>query len=121
MCDIIAAHPSHKGNWRLYGINPNSTSLPTEFTAFTFKRVAGRKWKLRNLTFQCPSAEMCRQWLEHLRRLLEGMRHRPKYLKVFVNPFSGEKKAEKIFLSKVQPLWELAGIRTDVTGWLYWP
>jgi ceramide kinase len=43
------------------------------------------------------------------------MRHRPKYLKVFINPISGDKKAEKIFQSKVQPLWELAGICSDVT------
>lgn len=116
MCDIIAAHPSHKGDWCRHDVNDQSSLLSTEFTAFTFRRVAGRKWKLRGLTFQCPSAEMCRQWLEHLRRLLEGMRHRPKCLKVFINPIGGAKKAEKIYWKKVHPVWELAGIRPDVTG-----
>ncbi|XP_062522471.1 ceramide kinase-like [Corticium candelabrum] len=115
MCDIIAVHPTYRGHWNVHNTTSNHHAKSTEFTAFTFSRMAGRKWNLRKLTFQCPSTEMCRQWLEHLYRLLEGMRHRPKYLKVFINPVGGARKAQKIYDEKVRPLWELAGIRTDIT------
>ena len=119
MCDIIAVHPTYRGHWNVHNTTSNHHAKSTEFTAFTFSRMAGRKWNLRKLTFQCPSTEMCRQWLEHLYRLLEGMRHRPKYLKVFINPVGGARKAQKIYDEKVRPLWELAGIRTDITGGIY--
>lgn len=41
---------------------------------------------------------------------------RPKRLLVFINPFGGKKRAVKIFREKVQPLFEMAGIYSDVIG-----
>ena len=39
---------------------------------------------------------------------------RPKSLLVFINPISGVKKAPKIYNDKIAPLFELAGISTEV-------
>ena len=39
---------------------------------------------------------------------------RPKRLLVFINPFGGVGKAEKVFSEKVKPLFDLAGVACDV-------
>ena len=41
---------------------------------------------------------------------------RPQRLAVIINPNSGKKQAEKVFFSKVQPLFKLCGIVTKVIG-----
>lgn len=41
---------------------------------------------------------------------------RPQRLAVIINPNSGKKQAEKVFFSKVQPLFKLCGIDTKVIG-----
>ena len=46
-----------------------------------------------------------------LQRVSEG---RPKRLLVFINPFGGVGKAEKVFSEKVKPLFDLAGVACDV-------
>jgi diacylglycerol kinase family enzyme len=40
--------------------------------------------------------------------------HRPRALLVFVNPIAGRGKAVKLYNDKVAPLFDLAGICTDV-------
>ena len=40
--------------------------------------------------------------------------NRPKRLLVFVNPFGGKRRGPKIFNEKVRPLFELAGIYSEV-------
>ena len=42
--------------------------------------------------------------------------NRPKSVLVFINPHGGKKKAPKVYRDKVAPLFELAGITTDVIG-----
>ena len=45
--------------------------------------------------------------------------NRPQKLTVFVNPFSGKKKAVKIYREKVLPLFELADVKVTLIG-KYW-
>ncbi|KAI5106826.1 ceramide kinase-like protein [Silurus meridionalis] len=47
---------------------------------------------------------------------MSGFKHRPKSLKVFVNPISHKKEAYQIYQDRVAPLFKLADIQTDVTG-----
>ena len=42
--------------------------------------------------------------------------NRPKRLIVFINPHSGKERGPKLYQNKVAPLFELAGITTDVVG-----
>ena len=42
--------------------------------------------------------------------------NRPKNVLVFINPHGGKRKAPKVYRDKVAPLFELAGITTDVIG-----
>jgi len=45
---------------------------------------------------------------------------RPRRVCVFINPFSGTKKAPEIFQNIVRPLWERAGIEITVVGIMSW-
>lgn len=41
---------------------------------------------------------------------------RPKRLLIFINPVGGKKLAGKIYKEKVQPLFDLANIKTEIIG-----
>ena len=47
---------------------------------------------------------------------LLGYTSRPEKLLVFINPVGGRKEAEKIFQSKVEPLFYLAKLKYDIVG-----
>lgn len=55
---------------------------------------------------------VCAKWKFHIVYLLEF--GRPKSLLVFVNPIAGRGRAVKTYAEKVAPLFELAGISTEV-------
>lgn len=44
--------------------------------------------------------------------LFTGIAHRPRRIIVFVNPFGGKKKGNKIWEKQVQPLMKIAGVET---------
>lgn len=43
------------------------------------------------------------------------MKHRPKHLLMFVNPFGGRRRGLKIYKDVVKPLLDVAGIAVDLT------
>lgn len=47
---------------------------------------------------------------------LLGFSDRPKSLKVLLNPQSHRKEATQVYYEKVEPLFKIAGIKTDVTS-----
>ncbi|KAF7709190.1 ceramide kinase-like protein isoform X1 [Silurus meridionalis] len=83
-------------------------------TLFFCKRKAA---KLKDDTIHLDnlSVDHCEIWFRHLKDILSGFKHRPKSLKVFVNPISHKKEAYQIYQDRVAPLFKLADIQTDVT------
>lgn len=91
-----------------------------DFTAFYIKRCnhagsSGVLWRLGQTQFTCPSRVLRDQWVKQLRTAIKTHSPlRPKRLLVFINPFGGKKKGQKIYHTLVAPLFELAGISSHV-------
>ncbi|XP_047670728.1 ceramide kinase-like protein isoform X3 [Tachysurus fulvidraco] len=83
-------------------------------TLFFCKR-KGAKLKDDTIHLDNLSVDHCEIWFKHLKEILNGFKHRPKSLKVFVNPISYKKDAYQIYKDRVAPLLKLADIQTDVT------
>ena len=50
--------------------------------------------------------------------LSEQLKERPSVVKVLLHPFAGKKYSRTIYSSKVQPLFDVAGIVQDIVGML---
>ncbi|KAL4226177.1 hypothetical protein ACF0H5_014163 [Mactra antiquata] len=88
---------------------------PVGFSVFFISRPGNYKWKCKQVSFQCKDSNLCLQWITAINDALkEPEFKRPRKLIVFVNPFSGKKKAVKIYRDKVQPLFELADINVTL-------
>ncbi|KAM9343692.1 ceramide kinase [Pholidichthys leucotaenia] len=91
-----------------------------DFTVFYVKRTSsgdsyGLLWGLGQTQFSCPSRVLRDQWTKHLRTALKTHSPlRPHRLLAFINPFGGKKKGRMIYHSVVAPLFELAGISSQV-------
>ncbi|KAB5577365.1 hypothetical protein PHYPO_G00209040 [Pangasianodon hypophthalmus] len=83
-------------------------------TLFFCKR-KGAKLKDDTIHLDNLSVDHCEIWFRHLKDILNGFKHRPKSLKVFVNPISHKKEAYQIYQDRVAPLFKLADIQTNVT------
>ncbi|XP_005097881.2 ceramide kinase [Aplysia californica] len=85
------------------------------FSLFMIKRVSRHRWRHKSSAFVCRDYGTCQIWIDKIQELLKNPEwNRPKRLLVFINPFGGKKKAPKIFDEKVRPLFELAGIYSEV-------
>ncbi|XP_064606298.1 ceramide kinase-like isoform X2 [Liolophura sinensis] len=88
---------------------------PDAFCIHHVTRQPKHKWRDRKVVFHCPDTVMCQKWIDTINNLLNSSElNRPKHLLVFVNPYGGKRKGPKIYREKVAPLFELAGITTDV-------
>ncbi|XP_059153792.1 ceramide kinase-like [Physella acuta] len=122
--EIIAVRADHKSPIKDRKVtSPNKPSLLQEekssgtntFSIFVIKRVAKHRWRHKKCLFVCRDYGTCQIWIEKLQDILRSPEwKRPKRLLVFINPFGGKKKAVKIFNEKVRPLFELAGIYSEV-------
>ncbi|XP_053352129.1 ceramide kinase-like protein isoform X2 [Clarias gariepinus] len=83
-------------------------------TLFFCKR-KGAKLKDDTIHLDNLSVDHCEIWFRRLKDILNGFKHRPKSLKVFINPISHKKEAYQIYRDRVAPLFKLANIQTDVT------
>ncbi|CAL1527023.1 unnamed protein product [Lymnaea stagnalis] len=85
------------------------------FSIFMINRVAKHRWRHKVCQFVCRDYGTCQLWITKLLELLQNPEwQRPKRLLVFINPFGGKRKGVKIFNEKVRPLFELAGIYSEV-------
>ncbi|XP_071960442.1 ceramide kinase-like isoform X2 [Antedon mediterranea] len=91
-----------------------SQSNNREFTVHSVKRKKGNKWRLYSETFVCPDAATRDKWIKRIQTSIETGPVRPQRIFVIVNPYGGKGKAPKIYQKKVAPLFELAGISTEV-------
>ncbi|XP_046544857.1 ceramide kinase-like isoform X1 [Haliotis rubra] len=85
------------------------------FCVYYVKRQTKHRWRHKKMVFNCKDHSTAQMWVDKILYLLQGPEfHRPKKLLVFVNPFGGRKKGPSVYNSKVAPLFELAGISTEV-------
>lgn len=88
----------------------NITALQLHYVQRGWKH----RWKLRSTILQNANSMIVHHWITTIQDVINGFTHRPRRLLIFVNPFGGKKRAPKIYQKKVVPLFELAGIDTQV-------
>ncbi|XP_005286919.2 ceramide kinase isoform X1 [Chrysemys picta bellii] len=87
---------------------------PHAFTVYYVKRAQKHRWRCSEVTFWCVDEQLCNQWIQALKELLELQKSRPKQLLVYINPYGGKQQGKRIYEQKVAPLFSLASISTDV-------
>ncbi|XP_039371233.1 ceramide kinase isoform X1 [Mauremys reevesii] len=87
---------------------------PHAFTVYYVKRAQKHRWRCSEVTFWCVDEQLCNQWIQALKDLLELQKSRPKQLLVYINPYGGKRQGKRIYEQKVAPLFSLASISTDV-------
>uniref|UniRef100_A0A8C8S275 Ceramide kinase n=1 Tax=Pelusios castaneus TaxID=367368 RepID=A0A8C8S275_9SAUR len=87
---------------------------PRAFTVYYVKRAQKHRWRCSEVTFLCADEQLCNQWIQALKELLELQKSRPKQLLVYINPYGGKRQGKRIYEQKVAPLFSLASISTDV-------
>ncbi|KGL81791.1 Ceramide kinase, partial [Tinamus guttatus] len=87
---------------------------PHAFTVYYVKKARNHRWRCSNVTFCCADEQLCNQWIQALKELLELQTARPKHLLVYINPYGGKRQGKRIYEQKVAPLFSLASISTDV-------
>ncbi|XP_077472933.1 ceramide kinase-like protein isoform X2 [Stigmatopora argus] len=75
----------------------------------------GRRLEEDTLHLHNASSEHTRAWYAGVKELLAGFSHRPRRVKVFINPSSHKKEAVHIYREHVAPLFKMADVRTDIT------
>nr|XP_058960896.1 ceramide kinase-like isoform X3 [Pocillopora verrucosa] len=89
------------------------------FTIFTFQKAENRKLCEARITFESEDQNVCDMWVVKINDTLKSIPSRPRKLKVVINPRSKKGEARLVYLKKVAPLFEKAGIRADLmmTQW----
>ncbi|KAH9487790.1 hypothetical protein Btru_068344 [Bulinus truncatus] len=96
-------------------LQENKSQGTTAFTIFVINRISKHRWRHKTSTFVCKDYGTCQLWTEKIQDILRNPEwKRPKRLLVFINPFGGKRKGPKIFYEKVRPLFELAGIYSEL-------
>lgn len=90
---------------------------PEEHTSFTLHYVVHakhNKLRLSEVTLTHADPRQVGSWVKTIRNFINELTYRPKSLLLFVNPFGGKKRGQKIYEKKVKPLLARAGIDTKV-------
>lgn len=83
------------------------------FTVCCIRHMKKQILKREMVQFLCDS-EDATKWCERIQQAVEHVPARPKRLLVIINPESGSRSGEKVYTSKVAPLFKQANIDTDV-------
>ncbi|KAK6177295.1 hypothetical protein SNE40_015422 [Patella caerulea] len=85
------------------------------FTIYYLTKVNKHRWRYKDISIICKDQSTSQLWVDSIRRILANMdQERPKRLLVFINPIGGKKRANKIYSEKVAPVFDIAGIYTEV-------
>ncbi|CAL8360326.1 unnamed protein product [Lota lota] len=87
---------------------------PHAFTVSYVERTRRSAWRRRDVTFLCPDGALCSQWVRTLTEQISALANRPRRLLVYINPYSGKKRGERIYQHKVAPLFSIANIAAHV-------
>lgn len=109
--DVLNAH--YERSFRQKSSNEIEL-FPTQYFSVHYCRKAkSNKLKYHHVVFQTVDCETCQCWVDNIKASLKKF-SRPEKLLVFINPVGGKKEAEKIFHSKVAPLFSIAKINYDI-------
>ncbi|KAL5268000.1 hypothetical protein ACHWQZ_G004897 [Mnemiopsis leidyi] len=81
---------------------------------YTYKKQECGRWKSCYYQFFCHSLLEAQDWAKNINTRL-NLLARPRKCHVFVNPFSGEGQACKVYNTKIAHVFQIAGITTTVT------
>ncbi|XP_037837236.1 ceramide kinase isoform X2 [Kryptolebias marmoratus] len=84
------------------------------FTVSFVRKTRQHQWWCSDVTFHCADQELCEQWVRATNEQLSSLTNRPKSLLVYINPYGGKQRGERIYEQKVAPVFRRAGIFTDV-------
>ncbi|KAH0553836.1 ceramide kinase [Cotesia glomerata] len=87
-------------------------SSPTSFILHYAARGPKNRWSHHNVVMSHTDPRQVASWVKTIRNYLLSIAHRPRRIIVFVNPFGGKKKGNKIWEKQVQPLMKIAGVET---------
>ncbi|KPP70116.1 ceramide kinase-like [Scleropages formosus] len=133
VCEIIAAQEAETAILsKNKGSGPSISqelfrAYPSAFTVSYVERASHHRWRTSDVTFRCPSAATCHQWVQTIREHLESERHsrllgsassrclaagQPMRLLVYINPYGGKQQGKRIYEQRVAPLFARASIST---------
>eukprot|EP00066_Takifugu_rubripes_P026512 XP_011615778.1 PREDICTED: ceramide kinase-like isoform X2 [Takifugu rubripes] len=73
-----------------------------------------RRWRCGDVTFHCTNQGLCEQWIQVINEQLSLFTNRPRSLLVYINPYGGKRRGERVYEQKVAPLLRHACISADV-------
>lgn len=114
VAEIITVEETDRHGKHYGGGKWQKMETPFAFTVHCVKRARRHRWKCAQVTFCGADEQLCHLWLQTLREQLDNLTCRPKHLLVFINPFGGKGRGKRIYERKVEPLFALAAITTDV-------
>ncbi|KAK0064292.1 ceramide kinase, partial [Biomphalaria pfeifferi] len=96
-------------------LQANKSKTTKAFYVYVIKRVSKHKWRHKICHFVSKDYGTCHLWIDKITEILRNPEwKRPKRLLVFINPVGGKRRGPQIFNEKVRPLFDLAGIYTEV-------
>uniref|UniRef100_A0A3B5M8N1 DAGKc domain-containing protein n=1 Tax=Xiphophorus couchianus TaxID=32473 RepID=A0A3B5M8N1_9TELE len=105
VCEIVAVHKTEDEVDKLFLLS---------FAVSYVRRTRQHLWRCADVTFHCADQQICEQWIQVTNEQLSILTNRPKNLLVYINPYGGKRRGERIYEQKVVPVFRRAGIFTDV-------
>ncbi|XP_037551991.1 ceramide kinase [Nematolebias whitei] len=113
VCDIVAVHKTEDESDTETERRRKKTEQHV-FTVSFVRKLRPHQKQCSDVTFHCANQEQCEQWVRATNELLSLLTDRPKSLLVYINPYGGKQRGERIYEQKVAPVFRRAGIFTDV-------
>ncbi|KAK6178105.1 hypothetical protein SNE40_012934 [Patella caerulea] len=85
------------------------------FGILTYEFKTPNVMKDRMIHLEHPSEEVCEKWVTKISEILETFDERPRSVKLFLQPFAGEKDGLSMFRQKILPLFRTADCNVDMT------
>ncbi|TMS02574.1 Ceramide kinase [Larimichthys crocea] len=92
-----------------------SQLYPHAFTVSYVTRTRPHQWRCSDVTFHCANEGLCQQWVQVLNEQLSLLTNRPKSLLVYINPYGGKQRGQRVYEQKVAPLFHRACITGRLT------
>ncbi|XP_074658798.1 ceramide kinase-like protein [Tubulanus polymorphus] len=92
--------------------DPTAEGACQGFEIYTY-RAKNNKLHTKIWFFQHPSTDLCLKFISRIHSYIEGLKNRPKKIKLFLQPHAGNKEAASLYTKFVGPILNLAGVEVD--------